>query len=364
MNGLRTTVTAVLMVIAAVAAEGQCVSDARVISTRQSVPNLVAGPAAYGNGVLALAKSERGTRRIYVATYDQNFNQLSGDVLLADNAADGPLHLIWNGVDFGLFYRTVSPQRLMLQRISVAGQPIGGPIPVSSRTIDVTEDVDVVWSAALNAYAIATTYEPGSSKDVWVTVMNREGLVLRDLPTNVFATKDEAFLNIAVTSDGTIGVFYRSDVDESIYFARIVATAAGAPVDQVWSSGRDLEVVAHGNRFYLTKTIEVGGKTEVRWLVLESTGAVVVPDSLLFRGSDIAVRPVSFISTGTELAIAYIDSALGFDVDSGELRMRRFTPSGALISDALFVSADPLQRFALAEHEIVWTGSAFITPAV
>src|SRR3990170_1582826 len=126
MGAFRTAATAVLLLTTAVIAEGQCLSEGRIISTRQSAPNLVAGPSAWGNGVLAVAKYERTARSIFLATYDHDFNQLSGDLLITTDTADGPLFLIWNGFDFGLIYRTESNERLVLQRISISGDAIGG----------------------------------------------------------------------------------------------------------------------------------------------------------------------------------------------------------------------------------------------
>lgn len=364
MGALRTTFTAVLMLAMAAAAEGQCTSEARTISTRRSSPNLVAGPSAWGAGVLAVAKFDRAARRIFVTTYDHELDQLSGDVLIATNTPDGPLHLLFNGVDFGLFYRTLGTERLMYQRISTTGSAVGAAVPVSSRTIDITEEIDVAWSDALEAYAIATTYEPRASRDVWITVIDRAGNVLRDLPTNVFTTQDVANLNVAVTSDGVIGVFYRGEVDESILFARVAPNIAGAPVDQIWTRGFDLKVTALGDRFHLLETVENLDKTEIRWLVLDSAGIVAAPDRLLLQGVGLDVRPLSLISSGSELALAYLDSELGFENDPGDVHLRRFTPAGATVSDTLFAAADPVHRFATPRSDIVWTERAYMTTAV
>jgi PKD domain len=362
MGVLQTTVTAVLITVTAASAAGQCVSEARVISTRQSAPNLVAGPAAFGNGVLAVAKFDRSDRRIFLGTYDENFNQLTGDTLIADDTPDGALALVWNGQGFGLFYRTERSAELVLQRLTASGQPIGGPIPVSSRTIDITEEVDVVWSSVLNAYVVATTYSPRANKDIWIAVIDRDGIVQRDLNTAVFALAEAAWLQVAVTNDGTIGVFYTA-ADESIVFARIGPTG-GAPVDHVWTPGRDLQVVAIGNRFYLVKQVQLTDRSEIRWLILDSNGIVVGPDRLLVTAAGTDVRPLALVAAGQELALSYLDFDRNFPDFPPLFHLRRFTTTGVVIADSVFALADPVQAFAVSEHEFVWTGSSYVSTAV
>lgn len=362
MGVLQATAAAVLITMTAATAAGQCVSEARVISTRHSAPNLVAGPVAFGNGVLVVAKFDRIDRRIFLGTYDENFNQLTGDTLIATDTPDGALALIWNGQGFGLFYRTESSQELVLQRLNAAGAPIGAPIPVSSRTIDVTEEVDVVWSNVLGAYVVATTYSPRANKDIWITVIDRDGIVQRDLNTSVFALAEAAWVNVAVTNDGTIGVFYVA-ADESIVFARIGPTG-GAPVDHVWSPGRDLQVVAIGNRFYLVKQVQLTDRSEIRWLIVDSNGTVVGADRQLVSAVGTDVRPLALVAAGQELALTYLDSDRNFPDFPPLFQLRRFTTSGTVIADSVFALADPVQAFAVSEHDFVWTGTSYISSAV
>ncbi len=364
MGAFRTAVTAVLLLTTAVIAEGQCLSEGRIISTRQSAPNLVAGPAAWGNGVLAVAKYERTARSIFLATYDHDFNQLSGDLLITTDTADGPLFLLFNGVDFGLIYRTESSERLLLQRISTDGDAIGGPIQVSNRRIRFREEVDALWSPVLDAYVIATTFQPGAFIDVVVTVMERTGAVRRDIPINVFASQEQANLNVAVTDNGTIGVFYLDEL-EQVIFAHLTPDSAGAPVNTVWPNGRNLKVAALGNNFYLLKTVVVSGKTEVRWLVLSSTGTVVAPERFLMSGSDLDMLPLSLIANNGELALTYLDAAIGFESQPGEFRLHRFATDGSLLGDSLFIPPDNfVHRFASSRFDPAWTGSAYVSTAV
>ena len=364
MGAFRTAVTAVLLLTTAAIAEGQCVSEGRIISTRQSAPNLVAGPAAWGNGVLAVAKYERSARSIFLATYDHEFNQLSGDLLITTDTADGPLFLLFNGVDFGLIYRTESSERLMLQRISMDGEAIGGPIQVSNRRIRFSEEVDALWSPVLNAYVIGTTFKLGGLIDVFITVVERNGAIRREIPINVFASQEQPNLNLAVTDNGTIGVFYLNEREELIS-AHIAPNSASAPVNTVSPNGRNLKVAAVGNNFYVLKTVVAGGRTEVRWLVLSSNGTVVAPERFLMRGTDLEMLPLTLTANNGELALTYLDAAIGFEFQPGEFRLHRFGTDGSLRGDSLFIPPNNfVHRFAYSKFDPVWTGAAYITTAV
>lgn len=364
MGVLRVTVTAVLMLATAVSAAAQCVSDARTISTRQSVPNLVAGPLAWGNGILAVAKFDRPTRRIFVATYDHHFNPLSSDLLVSSDTPDGPLAIVFNGTNFGLFYRTRSSEQLVLQRIALTGEPVGTPIPVSSREVNFAEEVDVTWSPALDAYVVAATTESRAIVQVWVTILDRDGIVRRDLNTSVFAAQDEASLNVAVAEDGTIGVFYRIAGDDSIVYVRIPRN--GQPLgDTIWSPGFDLQAVALGNRFHLVKSREFApGQREIRWMAVDSAGRIVTTDRVLLHVDDLDVQPLALTTNGQELALSYRETQAGLPSAFGTFRLHRFAQSGATVGNSLFAGANPAQRFAVGEHDFVWTGSAYISTAV
>lgn len=364
MGVLRAAVTAVLMLATAVSAAGQCLSEARVISTHRSVPNLVAGPVAWGHDVLAVAKTEAFTGRIFVGTYDHDFEVLTGDILITSDSADGPLALVFNGTDFGLFYRTDESEQLFLQRISLTGDPVASPSPISTRNIDNHEEVDVAWSDTLDAYVVATTFETRGQHQVWVTVIGRDGIVQRDIHTFVFAAADEASLNVAVTDDGTIGVFLRTGGDHSIGFVRITRNGGVFP-DTIWTPGFDLKVIALGNRFYLVKSIEFSiGQRDIRWLVVDSAGNIVKPDGVLLHANDLDLRPAALATNGEELALSYFEDQPGFVSANANFRLHRFTPAGAVLGDTLFAAANPVQRFATSAHDIVSTGRAYITTAV
>lgn len=364
MGVLRVTVTAVLVLATALSAAAQCVSDVRTISTRQSTPNLAAGPLAWGDGVLAVAKFDPATRRIFVGTYDLFFNPLGPDRLVSSDTPNDPLAIVFNGTDFGLFYRTLSTKRLVLQRIALTGEPIGTPIPVSSRTINFAEEVDVTWSDALDAYVVATTVESHAVAQVWVTVIDRDGIVRRDLNVNVFAALDEASLNVAVAGDGTIGVFARIASDESIAYVRVPRD--GHPFgDTIWSPGFDLQVAAIGNRFHLVKSRELApGRREIRWMAVDTAGGIVTADRVLLHFDDLDIQPMALITNGQELALSYAEIQLGPGTPLPTYRLHRFAESGATLGNSLFAGANPAQRFAVGDDDFVWTGDAYVSTAV
>ena len=361
MGVLRAAVSAVLMLSAAATAAGQCVAGIRVISTRQSVPNLVAGPIAWGDGVLMVTKFDRTARRLYVSTYDENFGDVTGDLLVSSNTPDGALAIVWNGTEFGLFYRTLnSPARLVLQRITKSGQLLGTPIPVSSRSFQVQDEMDVAWNPVTSRYVIASTDNLVPFRDVWITVMTREGIVERDVNTSVFTAYETADLNVAVTADGHAAIFYAS-ADETIVWTRLEDSAV--LVYNVWTRGRDLAVATLGNHYYLVKQVPFGAGTRILWLVLDTDGEVVHPEEVLVSPQGIDARPLSLITNGEELALEYLDFDLGSTQSPGMLRLRRFAPSGAFIADTLF-AVDAVQGRAYTEHDFVWTGSSYVTAGV
>ena len=360
MGVLRVTITAVLMLAMAASAGAQCISHAETISTRHSAPNLAAGPLAWANGVLAVAKFDEPTDRIFVAVYDEHFVPLTGDRLIASDVDGGPLALVFNGTGFGLFYRTGN-DLLVLQRLNLSGEPVGTPIPVSARKFAFDEEMDVVWSDALGAYAIVSTFEVRTQVRVFITVMDRDGIVKRDLDTFVFADLGEVSPAIAVTDDGTIGAFYRAAGEELVVGVR-VPRDGGPAANTVSAAGHDIDAVALGNRFYIVRSVEFApGLREIRWVVIDTAGNIVGADRPLIHVNDLDVQPMAIISNGRELAVSYRE---GFGTSSRAFRLHRFTPAGALIANSLFAAGSPPQRFATSTFPFAWTGSGYLTTAV
>lgn len=360
MRALHAAVTAVLIFIAASPAVAQCVSETRVISTRRSVPNLVVGPIAFGGGVLAVAKLDRSNDRIFVATYDESFNPLSGDVLVASDVAGEPLRMVWNGSEFALFYRSDVPARLVLQHINTDGQPTAAPINVTPRSFDLRDEMDVAWNAGPGEYVVANTDQAVGSRFLWITVLTPAGVVRRDVNTFVYAANENPSPNVAIAANGTVAVFFLGG-DETITWARLEPN--GVRVNYAWTGGRNLRVTAVGNHFHLVKQSVIPGGSQIRWMAIDTAGTTVVSDRVLVTPTGSNVLPLALTTNGQELALSYLDFDFGPADTPGRLRLLRFTPGGTVISDSHF-SIDPLWIYAFSDHEFVWTGSSYITPAV
>src|SRR5690349_16910345 len=156
MGAIRTTAAAVLMFVGMAASAADCVTGARLLSTRASVPNLVAGPTAWSGTVLAAAKMEENAHAIWVGIYSDNLDTLVADRRVATDASDSTsiIALLWNGSEFGLFYRTDTT--IKLQRLSMLGESIGAPVDVNpNRRPRLGDDVEVAWSGALEGWVVA-----------------------------------------------------------------------------------------------------------------------------------------------------------------------------------------------------------------
>jgi hypothetical protein len=183
MGAIRTTAAAVLMLIGWAASAADCVTGVRLLSTRASVPNLVAGPSAWSGGVLAVAKSEEGNpRAIWVGIYSDGLETLLADRRVATDASDASsiIALLWNGSDFGLFYRTDTVIRL--QRLTTTGEPIGAAVAVNpTRKPRLGDDIEVVWSDALDGWVVARHIGSGTQRGIWVTILEQDGVERFDL---------------------------------------------------------------------------------------------------------------------------------------------------------------------------------------
>ena len=100
MGAIRATTAAVLIFAFAAVAAADCVTDARQISSRTAVPNLIAGPSAWSGFGLAVAKSEPADRNaIWIAVYDEMLQTLVPDVQVVDDAADASAIIDSSGTD-------------------------------------------------------------------------------------------------------------------------------------------------------------------------------------------------------------------------------------------------------------------------
>jgi hypothetical protein len=362
MGAIRTAAAVLVMIMAATAAVADCVTEARLIGTRSAVPLLVAGPAAWSGSVLAVAKSQEGSASaIWLSVYDENFNPLAADRLVAMDARE-ITSLLWTGTEFGLFYRTDN-QRLHLQRFSMLGQSIGTPIAITAnRTVYVGDEIDIAWSGALDAYVVARVISQGSAKGVYVTLVNRDGTQRSDRQLPVFAAS-QSNLSIAVTNTGVIGLFF-VNLNGTLAYARVNAT--GTPEVRAITSlaGDFIEATAQDNKFIVTRSVADGSRTVIRWFVVDTSHQVIRPDAVLLEGIGADAWPLSLLATADEIALAYVDSEDRNDTLDNVYRLRRFTVDGTLISDTRFAAADVSSSRAESTYDFVWTGEAYVGTAV
>jgi hypothetical protein len=362
MGAIRATAAAVLILFTAVAAVGQCVTTVRLISTRQSEPNLIAGPVAWSGTVLGVAKSQEGSSTaVWFAGYDESLQTLVSDRLIATDARD-IVSLDWTGTEFGLFYRTAN-QRLHLQRISTTGDRIGGVIPITpGRTVYAGDEIDIEWSPADDAYVVARDISQGQHKGIWVTYVGRDGTHRADRKLPVFAAS-QSNLSLSVTSTGIAGLFY-ADFSGGISFARVTETGSVIALGVTTVPGNYIESAAQGNLFIVTHSVETAGKTEIRWLVVDTSHNVIRPDGLLVQGSGDDAWPLALIANDEEIALAYIDAANRGEPNDKAYRLHRFTLDGTTLTDTNFAAAD-LGAASRSEsvHDFVWTGTSYLQAA-
>lgn len=362
MPAIRAT-AAVLILITAVAAIGDCITTTRLLSTRQSKPNLINGPVAWSGSVLGVAKTQEGVATaVWFAVYSEDLQTLVEDRLVA-NDSRAIVALAWTGTEFGLFYRTQN-QRLHLQRLSMMGDPIGGPIAITpSRTVYAGDEIDIEWSAVFDAYVVARDISQGQHKGIWITFVDREGVHRTDRKLSVFAAT-QSDLSVSVTASGVVGVFFK-DFNGTIAFARMTETGVPIAYSVAQKAGNYIETAAHDNRFIVVHSVENGPKTEIRWIVVDTSHQVIRPEERLFEGSGHDVWPLALISNGDELALAYLNTDDRSKPLVTSYRLRRFAIDGTTLSDTNFAAAGAGAAIrAESDHDFVWTGSSYLQAAV
>jgi hypothetical protein len=360
MGAIRAAAAAVLVVFTAVAAVGDCVTTSKLISTRSSKPNLVSGPVAWSGSVLGVAKTqENAATAVWFGVYDEALQTLVPDRLVANDSRD-IVSLEWTGTEFGLFYRTAQTQRLHLQRISMMGEPIGGPIPITpGRTVYASDEIEIEWNGAADAYVIARNISQGQFKGLWVTYVSRDGTHRLDRRLPVIVAP-QSNLSLSVTEAGVAGIAYTNSNDG---ISILIMTETSIPIANTVTTtqGYYIETAAFGNRFVITHAVSEGGKTTIHWLVVDTSHQVIEPDSLLLEGSGDDVWSLALVATDEELALAYVDTKDRNEPLDTEYRLRRFTIDGTTLTDTYFAAAD----FGAATRsdsvfDFAWTGSAYL----
>jgi hypothetical protein len=361
MGAIRTAAVGFLILIAAAVSAADCVSEVRLVSTRSSVPNLVAGPSSWSGNSLAVAKTEEGVPgAVWVGVYDESLQTLVEDRPVAGNARL-IVALLWNGSEHGLFYTTTS-DTMVLQRLSAAGEPIGDPIPVTSgRTVYTSDQLDAVWSSALNAYVTGHSVSQGS-RGLWLTVVERNGAVRSDRLVPVSASPKSA-LKLAVTDSGIIGAFFNNSIG-SLVFAR-AAAQGGITVRTMTPGAEFIAVTAQDGMFVVTHSAPFeSNRTEVRWFVVDTSQQIVRADATLVTPSGEDAWPLALISNGEELALSYIDAPRGEQGIEKTYRLRRFEMDGTQISDTRFSAEFVAFSRAQSPYPFAWSGTSYLSAAV
>lgn len=359
MGVIRATTAAVLLLSVAAVAAADCVTDARRISTRSADPNLIAGPSAWSGFGLAVAKTEEGDPdAIWLAIYDEMLQTLVPDTRVVNDAGDRDalIDLIWNGFEYGLFYR--HDEAIHLQRLSISGQPIGAPLVIDpTRLPRIREDNAVVWSDALNAWVLLrnVTAGPLVRRGLWVVVVERNG-TLRHEQLIGSSADSTPYLQVAVTDSGVVGVFNISADDHELHFTPYVPGQSQFPQTKpIADSGTHIQATAFGDSFVVTR-LQDG---DIHWMVLSSTGAVLKEDAALIEAEsdDVVLLPHGLAAGDGELALTYGHTSTTNELD---FRLHRFTLDGTVISDTLFAATDSRARYAVSEYPAVWNGTSWL----
>lgn len=364
MGAIRTTAAAVLMLMIGLAASAaDCVTGVRLISTRTSVPNLVAGPVAWSGSVLAVAKTEEAhPNAIWVGIYSDGLETVITDRLIASDASDASsiIALLWNGSEFGLFYRT--DDRLLLQRLTMMGEPLGTPVTVNpTRRPRLGDDIEVVWSDALDGWVVARHVGSGTSRGIWVTILELDGSERYDREVPAAPPADPQ-LALAVSDTGVIGLFHLTTDDETaLLFTRLVP-GQFPETHTVATAGTHVQVTTAGALFVVTRLVGEGPTAQIRWFVIDTNDHLVRPDGVLVAGNGGELIPYALIENDGELALTYAIPADGAILS--DLHLRRFTLAGVLISDTPFAGDNVTASRALSTNPPVWTGDAYIVAAV
>jgi hypothetical protein len=360
----RMAVLAVLLVTAAAVQAADCVSKTQSIATRGFQPNRVAGPVAWSGSVLAVAKTETGPlKALYVGLYNNQLDQVSSDLRIADASLDGPISILWTGHEFGVFYQSPD-RRIRLQLVSEAGNPLGGAVVITpNHGIFNDDEFEVVWDPTRQAYAMVRVLTQSGDKGLWLILLERDGRTRADRRIELFPGKP-AQPRIAVTDHGVIGIFYAHAITGSLTMVTITPDDALQPSTPLASSaGRAIDVYSLNNLFGIVRRVDIpANRTEIRWLVVNEAGATITSDRQLVvsRGADVA--PVALGGHDDEWALSFTDSPLGFDLDRGDLRLLRFTTSGGVIDNTIFASNASFS-FLAGTDPFVWTGASYVSSA-
>jgi hypothetical protein len=363
---IRAAVATVLLVAAATVHAEDCISASASVAQPVVFPNRAAGPAATSGNVIGLAKGATdGSNAIYFATYDRNLNQLTPDRLVASASSERAMKVVWNGVDFGIFYRTPGSQ-VVLQRASANGDLIGGPIVIAPHNASSEQQTDFVWDPVRQLYLMPLSVRNGFNPGLHLIGATRAGVVELDQIISFFIG-DEPAPQIAVTSTGIIGIVWGyspTGFGSGLTFVAIDSQNVPHGFVQITPNGTSARIASDGTNFAIAFNAPQpsGPGTEIHWVrTSAATGEVVIAERNLLTGRGLDAAPVSLLwsATRNEWALSYLDASIGFGQFAPEYRLRRFANDGTSLGDSL-VSEDPLKSVVSSPYPLVASGLSYI----
>jgi hypothetical protein len=361
MGLMRFTAAAMLALLATTGtSSAQCVSEVRVLVSRNDFPEVVARAAAWNGSILAVAVEQIDNGAVWAYFYNDRGDALYPNLRISNAEGDEILDNIWNGDHFGIFFRTDNGD-LVLRRLSTTGEVIGGPVVPLQGRLREEDRVDIIWSSRLEAYLVARTSH-AAPRTVILTILNRDGTRRSVRQLDAHATN--SYIRVAETASGVIGVFYEQDVTRDMMMISLHADHPEVK-RRVWSSGEPPVIAAWDNQFVFVRAVLQGdGRRVLRWKAINTAGFDTRDERRLFVGTGVDVEPLSLMVRGEEFALSYLDARDGFATQTPSYRLARFSPNGTVVSDTLFAAAEPQRHRAATRHDFIWTGEAFLAVAV
>ena len=254
MGAIRATAAAVLILFTAVAAMGECVTAAQPhlhapVASRTSSPDRSPGAAAS-------SASPRPRKTPPPRSGSPSTTKpCRPSSPTASSRTTRATSSVSNGRARSSGSSTARPnQRLHLQRLTMMGDPIGGPIPITpGRTVYAGDEIEIEWSAAVDAYVVARNISQGQFEGIWVTYVTRDGTHRSDRRLSVLAAS-QSNLSLSVTNAGVAGLVFANQGD-AISLVRITETASPISITVAPTAGNFIETAAVGNQFVITHAV-------------------------------------------------------------------------------------------------------------
>ena len=350
------------VVLTNASAQAQCVTAVTPVSVRGVAPFRAGAAVAWsGSRFGVVTVDETSGNALHFRTYASDLQSRTLDTEIAPLSFDGPITLQWTGSEFGVFY--LDPQRrVMFQRLTEIGQAIGPPMHIlQSFFFFNTSEYDFVWDPVRRAYLAVHTLPSSTTSSLHVSVIDLDGSTRSTQLVTSFVG-NPATPRIAVNNRGTFAIIYQRDQARTLLNYGVFGTDNLQKAGGLILTGRDPRIATDGDRFAIVALNPTPTPKQFRWAIVNDDGTIAMTERTLFTTTSIDVAPVGLIwnPTWQEWGYTYLDAKFGFNFLPGELRLRRFTPAGALIADANFSPEFPTVHFG-AEHPAVWTGSAYVS---